>query len=192
MSQIQSDLTQIQAQDIMDSIMEEENFDPVQESDLPQNYDKARRYTMRPPFDKSHSSESTIKNVHFQTLPDPIKGRQDHDDETDSFDTFVLNHFQPYSGKEDVINRLNDTEQKFNQHCFCRSRRYAAISLLVTNEAKRCYIKHRKNFATFDDFYEFLMTNLNSILFTEIDVPSSIKILISFLQKTKKHSLVII
>ena len=76
----------------------------------------------------------------------------------DNFDAFVLQNFVPFSGKQDVIQWLDETESKFNQLRIGRNYRYEAISLLVEGCAKRKFIKNRKEIRSFDDFYEFLLS----------------------------------
>ncbi len=81
----------------------------------------------------------------------------------DEFDSFILSHFNPFSGLEDVIDWLDNTDKKFNLHKFSRNLRYIAIPLLVEGDAKRKYIRNRNNIKSFDDFYEFLLINYDVI-----------------------------
>ena len=76
----------------------------------------------------------------------------------DNFDDLILLNFVPFSGRQNVEEWLHETENKFTRFCIGRSLRYAAISLLVEGDAKRKYIKKRKEIRSFDDFYEFLLS----------------------------------
>ena len=76
----------------------------------------------------------------------------------DSFDTFMITNFVPFSGTQDINRWLDETERKFNQFKFSRTLRFSSIPFLVTGEAKRKYIRIRKEIQSFDDFYEFLLT----------------------------------
>ena len=79
-------------------------------------------------------------------------------DYDEHFDTFILHHFTTFSGKQNVIDWLAETESKFNKLKIPRQSRFDAISLLLEGEAKLRYIIHRKNIQNFDDFYEFLIS----------------------------------
>jgi hypothetical protein len=79
----------------------------------------------------------------------------------DQFDSFLLHHFTPYSGSQDLNDWLDKTEDLFNHFKFSRQLRFEAIPLLVKDDVKRLYISHRRNIQTFDDFYEFLITNFS-------------------------------
>ena len=81
----------------------------------------------------------------------------------DGFDSFILNNFNSFSGSEDVNDWLDNTDKMFNLHKISRSLRYIAIPLLVEGDAKRKYIRNRNNIKSFDDFYEFLLTNYDVI-----------------------------
>ena len=85
------------------------------------------------------------------------------DKETESsFDSFIINNFTPFSGSEDIIEWLDDTEAKFNKLKISRNQRFAATPLLITGAAKRKYIHIRKEIKSFDDFYEYLLTTYES------------------------------
>ncbi|CAF0887155.1 unnamed protein product [Rotaria sp. Silwood1] len=88
---------------------------------------------------------------------EPGENEEDH-----QFDSFVLEHFVPFSGKQPVNLWLDETESKFNQFKISRSFRFEAISLLVEGDAKRLYIKNRKAIRSFDDFYEFLLVHFDN------------------------------
>lgn len=77
------------------------------------------------------------------------------------FDAFILNKFIRFSGKENVILWLDQTEQKFNELHIGRNLRFKAISLLIEGAAKRKYLTHRKEIRSFDDFYEFLLSHFD-------------------------------
>ncbi|CAF1619086.1 unnamed protein product, partial [Adineta ricciae] len=80
----------------------------------------------------------------------------------DSFDVFILKHFTQYTGREDVTQWLDDTEEKFKKFDIGRHARFAAISFLVASEAKRRYIRCRASIRSFDDFYAFMLTEFDS------------------------------
>ncbi|CAF4322490.1 unnamed protein product [Rotaria sp. Silwood2] len=88
---------------------------------------------------------------------EPGENEEDH-----QFDSFVLEHFVPFSGKQPVNLWLDETESKFNQFKISRNFRFEAISLLVQGDAKRLYIKNRKAIRSFDDFYEFLLVHFDN------------------------------
>ncbi|CAF3091453.1 unnamed protein product [Rotaria socialis] len=84
------------------------------------------------------------------------------DDNENNLDVFILQNFVRFSGKQNVIQWLDETENKFNSFHIGRNFRFEAISLLIEGEAKRRYIKYRKDIRTFDDFYEFLLSQFES------------------------------
>jgi hypothetical protein len=86
----------------------------------------------------------------------------DSNDVEDNFDIFILQNFGRFSGKQNVFNWLDETELKFNELKICRQRRFEAIPLLIENEAKRRYLIHRKNIQSFDEFYEFLISQFTT------------------------------
>ncbi|CAF4368938.1 unnamed protein product [Rotaria sp. Silwood2] len=55
----------------------------------------------------------------------------------------------------------NETEALFNRFRVSRRLRFKAIPLLVQDEAKRKYIRYRRSIISFDNFYEFLLTNFD-------------------------------
>jgi len=75
----------------------------------------------------------------------------------DNFNAFILQHFVPFSGKQNVIEWLDETESKFNQLKVPRKVRFQAIPLLIEGDAERKYIGSRNEIRTFDDFHEFLL-----------------------------------
>ncbi|CAF1336330.1 unnamed protein product [Rotaria sordida] len=86
----------------------------------------------------------------------------DEDMNYDSFDSFIIQNFVPFSGTQNVIQWLDETEHKFNYFHIGRNLRFEAISLLVEGDAKRKYLKVRKQIQSFDDFYEFLLLKFDS------------------------------
>jgi hypothetical protein len=79
----------------------------------------------------------------------------------DDFDTFILRNFVRFSGKQNVISWLDETEQKFREFRMGLSLRYKAILLLIEGAAKRAYLTHGKEIRSFDDFYEFLLSQFD-------------------------------
>jgi hypothetical protein len=114
------------------------------------------------PDQNKHVENSNLKQKidNNNNVDDQATNENDNDD--DSFDTFVLQNFLPYSGKENVISRLDATEEKFNRNCIGRNLRFTAISHLVEGVAKRKYIRSRKEIQSYDDFYEFLLTEFEN------------------------------
>ncbi|CAF4927498.1 unnamed protein product [Rotaria sp. Silwood1] len=112
--------------------------------------DKKRRQTIIPlshqpkPIDAAKGSDFESNNG-------------DNENELD-FDSFILNNFNPYSGSENVVDWLVNTDKKFNLHKIPRKLRYIAIPLLIEGDAKIKYILNRNNIKSFDDFLEFLLT----------------------------------
>ena len=116
-----------------------------------------------PPIDKKRR-RSIIPSSH---LPKQSEENKSSDEETESsekedensFDAFILHNFTPFSGRENIIEWLDDIEKKFHKLRVSRSQRFAAVPLLISGEAKRNYIRIRKQIESFDDFYEYLLTN---------------------------------
>jgi hypothetical protein len=75
------------------------------------------------------------------------------------FDIFIMDNFTPFSGKQNVEQWLDETEQVFAQFKIPRDLRYKSISLLVTGIARRIYIDNRQAIQSFDDFYELILTH---------------------------------
>ena len=80
------------------------------------------------------------------------QSQPEENEEERQFDLYILYHFLPFSGKQPVNRWLDDTESKFNDSRVSRNLRFEAISLLVESNAKRLYIKTRKEIRSFDDF----------------------------------------
>ncbi|CAF3348071.1 unnamed protein product, partial [Rotaria sp. Silwood2] len=88
---------------------------------------------------------------------------QSEDDKSDeSFDEFILENFIPFTGKQNVLQWLDETETKFNRFHIVRTVRYVAIPLLVEGDARYKYMRHRKKIRSFDDFYEFLLVQYDA------------------------------
>jgi hypothetical protein len=81
----------------------------------------------------------------------------DENNDDDDLDTFILDKFKQFSGKQNVVQWLDDADNEFTYFCIGRNLRFAAISLLVEGDAKRKYIKNRNAIRSFDDFYEFFL-----------------------------------
>ncbi|CAF0921328.1 unnamed protein product [Didymodactylos carnosus] len=75
----------------------------------------------------------------------------------EDFDLFVLINFDPFDRKQNVIDWIDITEEKFKQYKFNYHYRHKAVPLLVSHNAKRWYIRLRHNISSFDDFYELLL-----------------------------------
>ena len=128
-----------------------ETMEEDQQASAPKTVDKNRRRAIIP---SSHQpKQARIKNPSA-----PETDNSASDDETD-FDAFILRNFELFSGRENVISWLDNTEAKFNQYHTSRDLRFTAVPLLVEGEAKRKYIRNRHAIKSFDDFYEFLLTH---------------------------------
>ncbi len=57
---------------------------------------------------------------------------------------FILQHFVPFSDKQNVPNWLDETESKFNELKISNQLHFDVISLIIENGAKRRYFDHRK------------------------------------------------
>jgi hypothetical protein len=77
------------------------------------------------------------------------------------FEVFILDNFIAFSGKENVIQWLDETEQKFDEQRIVRRLRFKAIPLLIEGAAKQKYLTHRSEIRSFDDFYIFLISNFD-------------------------------
>jgi len=138
--------------------IDEEHLEVLTESNLTEEnivIDKNRRQSIIP---LAHQP----KQIDAKKFSD-LESNNDDNVDVDEFDIFILRHFSPFSGLEDVIDWLDNTDKKFNLHKISRNLRYIAIPLLVEGDAKRKYIRNRNNIKSFDDFYEFLLTNYDLI-----------------------------
>ena len=103
---------------------------------------------------KSHNNRQTVSSnlidnfdycnnfMNQEALPDAgdyqckhfhTKDYRDNDD----FDILILQHFAAYSGKQNVVSWLDETERKFNHLKVPYSLRLHAVSLLMEGEARR-------------------------------------------------------
>ncbi|CAF1609171.1 unnamed protein product, partial [Adineta ricciae] len=105
---------------------------------------------------------SRFANLKLDDVNEKSYSNDDQQIGEDSFDVFILKHFTQYTGREDVIQWLDDTEAKFKKFDIGRHARFAAISFLVASEAKRRYIRCRASIRSFDDFYAFMLTEFDS------------------------------
>ncbi len=100
------------------------------------------------------------KQVEIMDSIDDLSQPEQIEDEQ-RFDSFIMEHFIPFSGKQNGIHWLDETEKKFTQLQISRKLRFEAVSLLVEGNANCIYIKNRKEIQSFDDFYEFLLTHFD-------------------------------
>jgi hypothetical protein len=138
--------------------IDEESTIELTESNSPSDnidIDKKRRQSIIPP---SHQP----KQVDAKKASDFESNNGDNEDE-DEFDSFILNKFHPFSGSENVIDWLDNTDKLFNSNKISRNLRYIAIPLLVEGDAKRKYIRNKNTIKSYDDFYEFLLINYDVI-----------------------------
>ena len=98
--------------------------------------------------------ESSYEPTNFDTLSQP-------DENDDDFDAFILDNFVPFSGNENVVQWLDQTECKFKELRIGRCLRFEAIPLLIEGAAKRKYLTHRRDIRSFDDFYELLLSQFS-------------------------------
>nr|ABL86689.1 putative gag protein [Philodina roseola] len=141
------DLELIEEESQKDFINENQNTDDPQK-------DSKRRQSIIPPSHQPPRATTALLS----------EGEPNQDDQNDelNFDSFILSHFTPFSGTENVIEWLDNTDKKFNDHKIPRNLRYIAIPLLVEGEAKRKYIRTRNKIRSFDDFYEFLLIHYDT------------------------------
>ncbi|CAF1533746.1 unnamed protein product, partial [Rotaria sordida] len=111
-------------------------------------YDKHRRLTMKPSSNRYKRSDDNKSSDEGSSYGEP--------EEEDTFDTFILNNFSPFSGNENVIEWLDITDKKFNTFKISRKHRCLAIPLLVEGDAKRIYIENENKINTYDDFYKLI------------------------------------
>lgn len=151
--------------DTEDSIEQTDMLDQLSSDVFPKDVaapavkpDKSRRLTMKPPFTQSRQSDDIKSGDEGSHTGEP--------EDEDSFDTFILSNFEPFSGSEDVIEWLDSTDKTFNLCKVPRKSRYDAIPLLVTGGAKRTYLLNQERIKSYDDFY--------TVLLTQYDVSSTI------------------
>ncbi|CAF4867021.1 unnamed protein product [Rotaria socialis] len=80
-----------------------------------------------------------------------------HNSNDESLDSFILKKFVRFSGDQNVIQWLDDVENKLKSFYIDRQIRFETIPLLIEGAAPQQYIRNRKNIPSFDDFYEFLL-----------------------------------
>jgi Ty3 transposon capsid-like protein len=90
-----------------------------------------------------------------------IVSQSDDNRNDDNFDTFVLDNFVRFTGKEDVVQWFDQTEHKFNELRVGQRLRFKAIPLLIEGLAKRKYVIHKNPIRSFDNFYEFLLSEFD-------------------------------
>ena len=125
------------------------------------NIDKDFHEHARDAFPKTIiTSNNFIEN--YQKPNDPENQSQSDDNKNDNdFDSFISQNFSRFSGEQQIIPWLDETEDKFIELNIGRNLRFEAVPLLVKGKAKRTYLKHRKEIRSFDDFYEFLLLNFD-------------------------------
>ena len=114
----------------------------------------------------SSKNRNTEDNYDIQDLTEGEKNDE-------NFDEFILTNFVPFTGKQNVVQWLDETEMKFNHFRIVRNLRYFAIPLLVGGEARYKYIKQRKDIGSFDDFYDFLLLHFDVEIHTSDLLKSS-------------------
>ncbi|CAF2094912.1 unnamed protein product, partial [Rotaria magnacalcarata] len=96
-------------------------------------------------YKRINTSARLIK--HSEEAPEvSAQSQPERDTNDDNFDAFILQNFVPFSGKQNVAQWLDETENKFNQLRIGRNFRFEAISLLVEGYARRNLIKNPKTF----------------------------------------------
>jgi hypothetical protein len=132
--------------------MSDELSSDVIQKDIPSStvkYDKHRRLTMKPPTNRHYKFDESKSSDEGSSNGEP--------EDEDAFDMFILDNFIPFSGKENVIEWLDITDEKFDTLKLSRKLRYMAIPLLVKGDAKRTYIDNKNKIKTYDDFYSVLL-----------------------------------
>ncbi|CAF4468928.1 unnamed protein product, partial [Rotaria magnacalcarata] len=87
-------------------------------------------------YKRINTSARLIK--HSEEAPEvSAQSQPERDTNDDNFDAFILQNFVPFSGKQNVAQWLDETENKFNQLRIGRNFRFEAISLLVEGYAKQ-------------------------------------------------------
>ena len=117
-------------------------------------HDKYGRLTIKP-FLPRHKKSDDNKSSDEGSL-------NGESEDENSFDTFILSNFSPFSGIENVIEWLDLTDEKFNVFKISRKLRYVAIPLLVQGNAKRTYLINQDKIRTYDDFYILLLTQYDT------------------------------
>ncbi|CAF3299874.1 unnamed protein product [Rotaria socialis] len=86
-----------------------------------------------------------------------------HNSNDESLDSFILKKFVRFSGDQNVIQWLDDVENKLKSFYIDRQIRFETIPLLIEGAAPQQYIRNRKNIPSFDDFYEFLLLQFECV-----------------------------
>ena len=131
--------------------------------------------TKSTPVDVTKKSASPIQSGRLTTVPKPGKNKnldkskspddgssQDEPDDETAFDQFFLTNFSPFSGLEDVIEWLDNTDEKFSLYKVSLKQRFSAIPLLIKGVAKRTYLEAKETLTCYDDFYKLLINSYAS------------------------------
>ncbi|CAF5043241.1 unnamed protein product [Rotaria sp. Silwood1] len=78
-----------------------------------------------------------------------------------SFDSFILQNFTPFSGEEDFYRWWSETKRKFNRFLIPRNLRFMAIPLLVDGSPEKVYMLNRRSIQSVEDFYEILLLHFD-------------------------------
>ncbi|CAF1404393.1 unnamed protein product [Rotaria sordida] len=103
------------------------------------------------------SNRLSINSEETNVVKNQYHLEQDTNDE--EFDVFITQNFVAFSRKQNVIEWLNETENKFKQFRIGRNLRFDAIFLLVEGEARLKYLKYRQEIRSIEDFYAFLLSH---------------------------------
>jgi hypothetical protein len=117
------------------------------------NIDKDRRKSIIP---ASHQPKSS--DEHLSDTESTVSEKETKSD----FDSFIISYFTPFSGSENIIEWLAETEKKFKELKISRNLRFVAVPLLIEGAAKNKYIHIRNKIKSFDDFYEYLLNTYES------------------------------
>ncbi|CAF3348467.1 unnamed protein product [Rotaria socialis] len=115
-----------------------------------------------------HDHNSDALEIPYQVESSHTKkdAKNDTEGEDATFDSFIYEHFVPFSGKEQLNKWLDETDALFRRFKISRHLRLQAVPLLVSGDAQRQYIRSRHSIKSFDDFYEFLLTYFDSAALT--------------------------
>ena len=70
-------------------------------------------------------------------------------DNKDNFHIFLSENFVRFSGKQDICEWLNETEDKFNEFFIVRSLRFKTIPMLIEGDIELKYSQVREYIQTF-------------------------------------------
>ncbi|CAF1373399.1 unnamed protein product [Adineta ricciae] len=141
---------------------DEQSEDQLNTNDQPVNATR-RQARLHSPF------PPTSMPANINLAPESVV---DEEEDENRFDVFILHNFRTFSGTEDVVSWLDETDKKFNKLKISRNLRYKAIPLLVEDSAKRTYLLNKSNIKTFDDFYECLLSKFSKIEQSERHQPA--------------------